>query len=266
MKATPIAQYLDRKDRVGAIEWPSSRREPSPFKPRPKLAAPDEPTPNAPVFRRSGLLAAVATRTDDPEASASPPSGEAAPPRRDSVFFRPREAAPVIDIEARLAEAYHRGVQEGLDTAKAEAATARALERAEMQKRAVVERLDFQMNEYAALSETIANGLIEIEGRIADVVARILQPFVTEAVCSQIVDELAENVASLRRAGRPELLKITGPERLLSALKRRLEPLAADVEFVEREGVEVSVEAGPTTIRSELAPWADLIASIIERD
>ena len=45
---------------------------------------------------------------------------------------------PAPDIEAQLTEAYHRGVQEGLDAGKSEAATARALERAELQKRARV--------------------------------------------------------------------------------------------------------------------------------
>ena len=254
MKATPIAQYLSRGDRDGDTGGPAAPR-PSLVKPGPAAGA---------GFRRSGLLAAVAARADGPEARNAAPSNACEPPR--SVFFRPREAAPVVDIEARLAEAYQRGAREGRDAANAEAATARALEQAETQKLAVVERLDFQMNEYAELSEKIANGLIEIESRIADVVARMLQPFVSELVRRQIVSELAENIARLRRPGRPELLRISGPERLLSALKRRIEPLAADVEFVEREGVEVVVEAGPTTIRTELAPWADLIASIVERD
>ena len=155
-------------------------------------------------------------------------------------------------------------MQEGLDAARNEAATARALERAELQKRAVVERLDFQMNEYGKLAEAIASGLSEVERRTADVVARILKPFLAEAVARQAVDELAANVARLAGAGQPTLMKIKGPERLLALLKQRLATLAIEVEFTMEAGVEVTVEAHQTTISTEIAPWAGLIASLTE--
>lgn len=262
MKATPIAQYLDQQSRGAPAEWPGVRREVSPFKPRAASSGSEE---GVAPFRRSGLIAAVASRSIEAEEAPRSAVAEPAQTARESVFFRARAAAPPPDIEARLSEAYHRGVQEGLDAAKAEAVTARALERAETQKRAVVERLDFQMNEYAKFAETISRGLAELEARIADVVARILQPFVTEAVSHQIVDELVENIDRMRQTGRPALLRASGPERLLSALKAKLEPLAVEVEYVEKEGVELSVEADSTTIRSQLDAWSELIASFVER-
>ena len=262
MKATPIAQYLDQQGRGAPAEWPGVRRDVSPFKPRAAVGGSEDAV--AP-FRRSGLIAAVASRPPEIDEAPRPAVVEPAPATRESVFFRSRAAAAAPDIESRLSEAYHRGVQEGLDAAKAEAVTARALERAETQKRAVVERLDFQMNEYAKFGETISLGLVELERRIADVVARILQPFVTEAVSHQIIDELVENIARMRQSGKPPLLRATGPERLLSALKAKLEPMAVEVEYVEREGVELSVEADSTTIRSELGAWSELIASFVER-
>ena len=263
MKATPIAQYLDQQSR-GSADGLIARREISPFKPR--AVSSRGPEEAVSTFRRSGLIAAVGGPSAEAEESPGAAPGATEAPRRESVLLRPRAAPNTPDIETRLSEAYHRGVQEGLDAAKAEAATARALERAETQKRAVVERLDFQMNEYAKFADMIANGLAEVESRISEVVTRILQPFLTEAISSQIVDELAENIARLRQAGRSELLRARGPERLLSALKARIESLAFEVEYVEQEGVEISVEAGPTLIRSELEPWARLIASLTERD
>ena len=71
-------------------------------------------------------------------------------------------------------------------------------------------------------------------------------------------------VERLRGGGRPGLINIRGPERLLSALKARLADLAIDVEYAVEEGIEVTVEASPTSIRSQIAPWAELLASLAE--
>ncbi len=263
MKAIPMAQYLEQKARATAAQdWSAARRDSSPFKPRPMAAAEPEPEQG---FRRSGLGAAVVQRAAEPTRLVRP-IGDQEPVRRAASPFRARsepEPAPESDIEEQLSEAYHRGVQEGLDAGKAEASTARALERADYQKRAVVERLDFQMNEYAKLSDTIASSFAEIERCIAEAVARILKPLVAKAVSNQIVEELTENVARLSRAGGIGLLRVRGPERLLSVLKARIESLAVDAEYVEEGGVEIMVSAQSTEIRSELGAWEKLIDSLV---
>jgi hypothetical protein len=262
MKATPIAEYLQRKSAEAARSAPPA---PPAFAPRRIGAANDDPEPE---FRKSGLIAALARRSPEQPPLVRPLDAPLAP-RRAPPYPPPRHAAPLepeVDIEAKLAEAYHRGVQEGLDTGKSEAATARALERAELQKRGVIEKLDFQMNEYARLSETIANGFVEIERRIAQAVARVLKPLLVDEVAKQIVDELAENVARLARGGGVSLLKIKGPEPLLSALKPKVENLAVEVEYVEESGIEISVVAQATEIRSELGAWTRLIDDLVENN
>ena len=120
------------------------------------------------------------------------------------------------------------------------------------------------MNEYAKVADLIANGLAEIERRTSDAVARILRPFLKDAVANQAVAELAEQIGKLRVAGRPSLMRIRGPERLLQALRARLTSLAVEVEYVEEDGVEVTVEADHTTISSEIAAWTDLIESLAD--
>ena len=105
--------------------------------------------------------------------------------------FRPRERAAAAARHRRPARGGlpPRG-QEGLDAARDEAATQRALERAEWQKRAVIERLDFQINEYAKLARVDHGGLAEVERRIAAVVARILAAFWRRRCLGTVVDEL----------------------------------------------------------------------------
>lgn len=262
MKATPIAEFLARK--AADAPAPRAAASPNPFIARKVNIANDDDEPD---FRRSGLVAALAKRSPESpnlvrpiDAASFAPRREPPPPRQPA----PPPPPPEPDFEAQLAEAYHRGVQEGLDAGKAEAATARAMERAELQKRAVIEKLDFQMNEYARLSETLAAGFAELERRVAQSAARVLKPLLIEAVAGQIVDELCENVARLTRTGGLGLIKVRGPERLLSALKEKIEALAVDVEYVEDEGVEITVAAQATEIRSELASWAKLIEDIVE--
>ena len=257
MKTTPIAEYLARKTN----EPP--RAPPSVLNPRRAVAVNDDQEPE---FRRSGLNAALARRAPERPPLVRPIQGEL--PRREGPALRPSPPPPPPepreDVEAKLSEAYLRGVQEGIDSAKAEASTARALERAEWQKRAVVEKLDFQMNEYAKLSETVAHGFGELERRIAQAAAQILAPLLERELARKIIDELAENVARLARGGGGALLRARGPEALLSLLKSRIAPLAVEVEYVEDEGVEITVSSSMTEIRSELGPWRQLIQDIVE--
>jgi len=261
MKAVPIAQYLDQKSRAATAEV-SAVRGASPLVARLVPPANDFKPQGAAMFRRISRATSPAQRPAE-EDGLSGPRGDWESPGRETSGFRPREAPPP-DLESQLAAAYHRGVQEGLDTARAEVADVRAQERAELQKHAVVERLDFQINEYARLAERISNGLIEVERRIADVVARLLQPFVSQAISNRIVEELALNIARLRSAGGPGLMEIRGPERLLSALKTRLADSAVDVEFLVDEGIEITVEAQPTSISTQIAGWTELLASLTE--
>ena len=257
MKTTPIAEFLARKSSEPL------RAAPSALNPRRAVAVNDD---HEPEFRRSGLNAALARRPPERAPLVRPIQGEL--PRREAPAPAPRAYAPPPeppeDIEAKLSEAYHRGVQEGIDSAKAEAATARALERADMQKRAVVEKLDFQMNEYAKLGEALNAGFGELERRIAQAAAQILQPLLEREAARRIVDDLAENVARLTRGGGVALLKARGPQALLSMLKSRVEHLAVEVEYVEDESVEITVASSTTEIRSELGVWRQLIADIVE--
>jgi hypothetical protein len=61
-------------------------------------------------------------------------------------------------------------------------------------------------------------------------------------------------------------LKIKGPEPLLSGLKPKVENLAVEIEYVDEGGIEISVAAQATEIRSELGAWTRLIDDLIENN
>ncbi len=263
MKPVPISQYLDHIGRVAQAEPQSPRREASPFKPRAIRVVQDPEPRSPPAFSRVLREAATAahSRTLEEGQERADPDGRSS--SREGAPWRPRQTPPAPDVEARIAEAHDRGLREGLAAARAEDAETQAREQADRQQRTLMERLDFQVNEYAQLADAIATGLVEIEQQIAATVARILAPFLTSELSKQVVDELCANIARLRAGGSPGLIKIRGPERLLGALRDRVSFLPVDVEFVVEDGVEATIEAQRTMIRSALQPWADLIASLV---
>jgi hypothetical protein len=262
MKPVPIADYLDHIGR-GLGEKPSPRREASPFRPR-SLGnlSPAEPL-SLPAFNPVAKAAAPSR----PNAAQRPPrpAWDRAPaaadqPARDALAAR--ETAKAKEIASRLAEAHARGRAEGFAEARAEAEDQWASDRAAAQEQAMMERLDFQLNEYAALEGAIRAGFAEVERHVGAAVARILGPFLVKQVVKYVVEELCKNIARLCAAGSPGLITIRGPEPVLALLRERVEGLPAEVEFVEVDGVEAVVEANATQIVTELNPWAELLASL----
>jgi hypothetical protein len=243
MKPVPILQYLDHFGRAGLAD--SQGPAPTPFKPRVLRPAPEAAPRISPPLSRA--LREIGGGRADAEPAPRP---------------RMRAAPTEEDIEMRIAAAYERGCRDGAAAARAEEAENFERDIAGERERAIVAQLDFQLNEYAQFAETISSGLQEIEHRVADVVARILAPLLKRTSVDRIVEALSDDLARLRVGGSAGLIKIRGPERVLAALRERVAYLAVNVEFVADHGVEVSIEADETTIRSRLQPWADLIASL----
>jgi flagellar biosynthesis/type III secretory pathway protein FliH len=183
---------------------------------------------------------------------------------RDSVLLRPRVLSVPADNEARVEEAYARGKMDGLEAARAEAAEAAAEEQADRQAREAARRLAWQTNEIAQFSEKIDSAMAEIENRLAQTVARILKPFLVEERVKNITAALSESLSRILSRDTPALLKITGPQALLSVLRDQLSSQAVAVEYVEAEGLDVTIEANQTIIKSQLQAWIDHIEAIGE--
>jgi flagellar biosynthesis/type III secretory pathway protein FliH len=183
---------------------------------------------------------------------------------RDSILLRPRVLSVPADTEARIEEAYARGKMEGLEAARAESADALSLERADWQARENARRLAWQANDMAQFADKIDGAMATIEERLAQSVARILKPFLVEERVKHITDALAENLSRILSRDTPTLLKITGPEALLSVLRDKMSSQSVAVEYVAAEGVDVTIEANQTIIKSQLQAWIDHIEAIGE--
>ena len=183
---------------------------------------------------------------------------------RDNVLLRPRVLSTPADIDARIEEALERGRQEGLAAGRAESTTAFARERAEWDERENMQRLAWQASEYARFAEKIERGMAAIEDRLAEAVARILKPFLIEEQVKHITEALSENLSRILSKDTPAVLKITGPEALLSVLRDKMSAHSVAVEYVAADDMDVTVEANQTIIKSQLQAWIDHIEAIGE--
>ena len=183
---------------------------------------------------------------------------------RDSVLLRPRVLSTPADTEARVSEAYARGKMDGLEIARADAAAALSLEQTDREAQENAWRLAWKANEIAQFAEKIECAMAAIEDRLAQSVARILKPFLVEERVKHITDALSENLSKILSRDTPALLKITGPEALLSVLRDQLSSQSVAVEYVAAEGLDVTIEANQTIIKSQLQAWIDHIETVGE--
>ncbi len=262
MKPLPIADYLEHLGR-GPIEKAPPRREGSPFRPRTLASPPNGEPRSIPAFARMAEAGGVNDRQGEERPQRA--SWDRKPIPLDSTARQlqaARDAANTEEMAARLAEAHARGREEGLAEGRAEALDRHAAELAAAHEQALMQRLEFQLNEYAQLEGAIRSGFTQIEENIGAAVTRILAPFLVKQVVKYVADELSKNIARLCAGGSPGLITIRGPARVLALLRERIADLAAEVDYVEDKGVEAVVEAKATQIVTELRPWAELLASL----
>lgn len=185
-------------------------------------------------------------------------------PQKESVLLKPRVLSVPADMDARIEEAFERGRQEGLAAARAESEAALALERSQWDERETAERLAWQATEYARFAEKIELAMAALEDKLAQSVARILKPFLIEERVKQVTQALSENLSRILSKDAPAALKITGPEALLSVLRDKLASHPVAVEYIVGDGVDVTVEAHQTIIKSQLQAWIDHIEAVGE--
>jgi len=223
MKAIPIAQYLSQLE-----------REPAERATGPRLAV-GEPYPAKPR---------LVTTSPSPKPPADPP------------------AAVVPDIEASIAEAYQRGVQDGRAEANAEHIKRQAAQETDYDSRLEKASEAFRAKELAQFAEAISSSLTEIEERIALTTARIMKPYLLRKQMKLVFDALCEDYARLRSSDAPPLLRVSGRESVLSALRSRLASQPIEIEYSLNENVEVTVLADNTRIQTQLQAWTDAINAI----
>lgn len=252
MKPVPVTRLARRLDNDTTKDSVRNPMIPSVAHLQPGGSTPPQSRP-APIFMRDAR--SPDRRSDIPQRPVF-----ARPP--DRTQNQPQAPSPQSNFLVQLDQAYERGVSEGRLAERQEherKATADALA---WREQAVLERVEFQLNEYAKLEASITSALEELELRVSSAVARILTSYLETHM---VDDAIAELAASLRRVvsnRSSQFIRIRGPEALLARLAKSTETFALAFEFVPEDCIEVTVEADETMIATQLEHWGELLRTL----
>ncbi|MBR0975710.1 MULTISPECIES: hypothetical protein [Bradyrhizobium] len=172
-------------------------------------------------------------------------------PQPQSPSPAPKAEAPSANL---LDDAYRRGHAAGV----AEGDARIAEERVRSAIRLGEERAKWSDQQAVAVVSGFETACREIETNIASSVARILLPFLAEAVRDKAIGSLVEQIAALTGNSPVPVFKVTGPSELLDLVKIQLDTARrTGIEYEAAETFEVRVVADQTVIETQLSAWSE---------
>lgn len=161
----------------------------------------------------------------------------------------PKAEAPQPNL---LDEAYRRGYAAGL----AEGNAGLAEERVRSAVRLGEERAKWSDQQAVAIVTGFGAACRELETNIAGSVARILQPFLADAVRDKAVKALIEQISALTCSSPVPVFRISGPGDLLERVRAQLETAGrTGVEYQHADTLEIRVVADQTVIETQMQAW-----------
>ncbi|MBR0928358.1 hypothetical protein JQ561_17220 [Bradyrhizobium diazoefficiens] len=204
-------------------------------------------SPPAPPPRVQDLLTRPkeVVREPQPQLQAQPQPLPHSPPPA------PKAEAPPTNL---LDDAYRRGLAAGV----AEGDAKLAEERVRSAIRLGEERAKWSDQQAVAIVGGFEAACREIETNIASSVARILLPFLADAVRDKAIGSLVEQIAALTGNSSAPAFKVTGPSELLDLVKTQLETSRRiGIEYETAEALEVRVVADQTVIETQISAWSE---------
>lgn len=163
-------------------------------------------------------------------------------------------AASKEEATVNLDDAYRRGYAAGV----AEADSRLAEERVRSAIRLGEERAKWSDQQALSIINGFETACREIETNIASSVARILLPFLADAVRDKAIGSLVEQIAALTGNSPVPVFKITGPGELLDLVRSQLETARrTGIEYEAAETFEVRVVADQTVIETQISTWSE---------
>ncbi|MET4151748.1 hypothetical protein BjapCC829_37465 [Bradyrhizobium barranii] len=193
----------------------------------------------------------VLTRPMEVRREPQPPRQAQSQPQLQSPLPAPEAEAPPVNL---LEDAYRRGHAAGV----AEGDARIAEERVRSAIRLGEERAKWSDQQAATIVGGFETACREIETNIASSVARILLPFLADAVRDKAIGSLVEQIAALTGNSPVPVFKITGPGELLDLVRSQLQTARrTGIEYEAAETFEVRVVADQTVIETQIAAWSE---------
>lgn len=177
----------------------------------------------------------------------------------------PEPPPPAVDRQAELIKSIEARVRaEERETARKELEDAIATERARHLKELDHQRTLWIEQQSQTISDQITEAIGQLEANISDRVANILRPFVADAYRAQSLAEFKELLETLLSGRDASLLKISGPDDLLTVMKTHLRHYGDSIEFIPSEHIEISAKAQDTIVQTQLNSWSVRLAQALE--
>jgi len=193
----------------------------------------------------------VLTRPMEVRREPQPPRQAQSQPQLQSPLPAPEAEAPPVNL---LEDAYRRGHAAGV----AEGDARIAEERVRSAIRLGEERAKWSDQQAATIVGGFETACREIETNIASSVARILLPFLADAVRDKAIGSLVEQIAALTGNSPVPVFKITGPGELLDLVRSQLQTARrTGIEYEAADTFEVRVVADQTVIETQIAAWSE---------
>jgi len=187
----------------------------------------------------------------EPQPQAQPQRQAPSQPQLQSPLPAPEAESPPVNL---LEDAYRRGHAAGVAEGDARVAE----ERVRSAIRLGEERAKWSDQQAVAIVGGFESACREIETNIASSVARILLPFLADAVRDKAIGSLVEQIAALTGNSPVPVFKITGPGELLDLVRTQLEASRrTGIEYEAAETFEVRVVADQTVIETRIAAWSE---------
>jgi hypothetical protein len=159
-----------------------------------------------------------------------------------------------IDIQAATEVWYQKGIEDGMEQARASCDAAIAKQQEECQLSIEAARRLWSETESGSLARQIESAAAAIKADIADAAARVLKPLVAQAIIGQALAKLASEIEKLLSHDDAINLKISGPADLVSELRKQIPPQTA-VTLLAGDKPEITVFANKTVIETRLSEW-----------
>jgi F0F1-type ATP synthase membrane subunit b/b' len=186
--------------------------------------------------------------------------GEAPQGRGRAPAIQPLRAIIESPVE-KIEEALARGREQGAAAARAEYEAKLAEERARAAAALAEARRAWVAEEGETLAAKLSVSMRELTTMLADSLARILRPFLVDALRQQVVDGLLEKLGVLLAHDRDIVLRISGPQDLLDSLREKLGSFPASIDYIPTDDADVRVVANQTVIETQLQAWFQRIGA-----
>ncbi|MGM4930569.1 hypothetical protein [Tardiphaga sp. 619_E2_N8_5] len=159
---------------------------------------------------------------------------------------------------------YERGRAEGYASALAEFEQRLEQEKQALAVQAAEERQQLLNETAAKLAGDIAEMGDQLQGRIAGVAARLLEPLISNVVQKQAVAAFIEHLSSITTDSRRPVLRITGPSDLLELIRSKLGVRAIASELRAGPETEASIVVDQIVLETQLKIWTERLKMAVQ--